>query len=97
MEKVSYLDLGESGSVDNQWIPVTRPPRQYTHRIENWDCQTKEECFELLEKISKGGWELITIANGLAYFSRINLEYLAYLEAQNKREMSRKAKRYIEK
>lgn len=85
MEEYVGLPDGVYIEKDHQLQKVSRPPAQYTHTVEDWNCSTREECFQLLEKFSKKGWELITIANELAYFSRINLEYLAYLEAQNKR------------
>lgn len=61
-------------------------PPEYIYYIGNWHFTYKDN-IEAIEKnvndMSKAGWRLITISSGLAYWRKVNPDYLKYLAIEN--------------
>lgn len=59
----------------------------YTQSVENAGKANKA-----LDEMVKGGWYLVSVSAGLAYWQKENPEYLKYLENENKRLRSKRVR-----
>jgi len=65
-------------------------PIPYIHDVVSWECRSNTECIVKLNKLVSTGWELITIYNGLAYFRRVNPDYITFVNRENDRMLKRR-------
>lgn len=71
---------------------MTEVPLPYIHDVVSWECRSNE-CIDRLDKLTHAGWELITIYNGLAYFRRVNPDYVAFINRENEKTMKHRSSR----
>jgi len=67
-------------------------PLPYIHDVIPWDCKNNIDCAARLNKFISQGWELVTIHNNLAYFRRINPDYITFINRENDRMLRRRRK-----
>lgn len=68
-------------------------PPEFIYLVTNWPFTYQSTYANVEDKVNqmaKEGWYLVTISEGLSYWCRTNPEYIAFLDDENKRKMSRK-------
>lgn len=59
----------------------------YIYDVIPWKFKIPSKALERLIFIINDGWELIAIANGLAYFRKPSPEYLRFLEIEQRKSL----------